>query len=95
MKILDISTIKMALAVLMIFFCAVFILIDLYLLLGWIAPDLSIRVDQKIRKALNKPPVIILDPWYIRQRNSKWSTWMYVLFHVVLFAILLIIVSIG
>jgi hypothetical protein len=95
MRIFDISTIQIALAVLIIVLCAVFILIDLYLALGWISPDLGIRIDLRIRKALNKPPVIILDPWYIRQRNSKWFLWTYVLSHVVVLAIAFIIVSIG
>jgi hypothetical protein len=60
------STIQMALDGLIIVLCAVIILIDLYLTLGWISPDLSIRIEQKIRKSLlNKQPIIILDPWYI------------------------------
>jgi len=64
----------MALAGLIIVLCGVIILIDLYLTLGWISPDLSIRIEQKIRKSLlNKQPIIILDPWYISRRNSKLS----------------------
>jgi hypothetical protein len=92
---LEASTIQMALAWLVIVLCAVFILIDLYLAIGWISPDLSIRIDQRIRKALNKPPIIILDPWYIRTRNSKVFIWVFVLSHVVVFAIRFIIKSIG
>jgi len=84
-------TIQLALAGLMIVLCFVIILIDLYLALGWISPDLSIRIDQKIRKALNKPPIIILDLWYIRKRNSKWFIWIFFLSHVVIFAIVFII----
>jgi hypothetical protein len=95
MKILDISTIQMALAVLMIVLCAFFILIDLYLALGWISPYLSIRVDQRIRKVLNKPAVIILDPWYIRKRNFKLFIWVYVSSHVLILGIAYIIISIG
>ena len=91
MRIVDTSTIPMALAGLMIVLCAVIIVIDLYLLLGWISPGSSIRIDQKIRKALNKSPVIILDPWYIPNRNSRWFIWSLVLSHVVLFGIALII----
>ena len=95
MKIFETSTIQIALAGLIIVLCAVIILIDLYLAIGWISPDLSIRIDQRIRKALHKPPIIILDLWYIRQRNSKWFLWTYVLSHVVIFAIAFIIVSFG
>jgi hypothetical protein len=95
MKMFDTSTLQIALAMLIILLCAVFILIDLYLALGWISPDLSIRVDQRIRKILNKPPVIILDPWYIRKRNFKWFIWIYVLSHAILLALAFIIISIG
>jgi len=94
MKILDICTIKMALAALMIVLCAVFMVIDVYIALGLISPKLSIRIEQRARKALNKPPVIILDPWYIRQRNMKWLIWVFVLSFVILFAITFIVVSI-
>jgi hypothetical protein len=95
MKVLDISTIQLALAVLMIVLCAVFILLDLYLALGWISPDLSMRIDRRIRKALNKPPVIILDPWYIPKRNFKLFVWIYVSSHMLILGIVYIIVSIG
>jgi hypothetical protein len=88
-------TIQLTLAGLMIVLCFVIILIDLYLAIGWISPDLSIRIDQKIRRALNKPPIIILDPWYIRKRNSKWFIWIIFLSHVVIFAIVFIIGLIG
>ncbi len=52
----------MALALFGIVFCGVFILVDIYLAIGWISPDLSIRIDQKLRKFLHKSPIIILDP---------------------------------
>ena len=84
-------TIQLTLAGLMIVFCFFVILMDLYLALGTIFPELSIRIDQKIRKALNKPPIIILNPWYIRKRNSKWFIWIFFLSHVVIFAIVFII----
>jgi hypothetical protein len=81
----------LALAGLLIVLCFFVILMDLYLALGTIFPELSIRIDQKIRKALNKPPMIILDPFYIRKRNSKWFIWIFVLSHVVIFTIVFII----
>jgi hypothetical protein len=77
-------TIQMIFAGIMILLCALFLLIDIYLALGWISPHLSIRIDQRIRKLLRKPPVIILDPWYIRKRNAKWFVLIVVLFQVVL-----------
>ena len=91
MQMIGTYTIGMALAGLMIVLCFFVILMDLYLALGTLFPELSIRIDQKIRKALNKPPIIILDPWYIRKRNSKWFIWIFVLSHVVIFAVVLII----
>ena len=84
-------TIGMALTGLMIVLCFFFILIDIYLALGIIFPELNIKIEQKIRKALNKPPIIILDPWYIRERNSKWVIWIFALSLVFIFAILFII----
>lgn len=84
-------TITIALVGLIIVFCFFVILIDLYLALGTFFPELSIRIDQKIRKALDRPPMIILDPLYICKRNSKWFIWLLVLSHVVIFAIALII----
>jgi hypothetical protein len=75
---------QMAFAGIMIFICIVFLLIDIYLALGLISPDLSVRIDHKLRKLLNKPAVIILDPWYIRNRNVKWFVIVVILFQVVL-----------
>jgi hypothetical protein len=79
-------TIQMGFAGLMIFLCAIFILIDLYLAVGWIPPDLAIRIDQRIRKFLRKPPIIVLDPWYIRKRNARWFVWLLVLSQVLIVA---------
>jgi hypothetical protein len=95
MRIFEASTIQMALALFGIVFCGVFISVDIYLAIGWISPDLSIRIDQKLRKFLHKSPIIILDPWYIRQRNSKWFLWVIIISHVVVFAIWIIMRSIG
>ena len=96
MHIIETETIQIALAGLIIVLCPVIILIDLYLALGWFFPDLSIRIEQKIRRSLlNKPPVIILDPWYIPKRNFKLFAWVFVSSHVLILAIAFIIISIG
>jgi hypothetical protein len=70
----------------MIVFCFLNILIAIYLALGLISPELGISIDIKIRKALRRQPVIVLDPWYIRKRNAKWLFWLIVLFQVIIFA---------
>ena len=76
------------LSIIMIVSCPFLLLIDVYLLLGIISPELNIKIDQKIRKAFNKPPVIILDPWDIRRRNIKWFIWIFVLSNLLVFAII-------
>ncbi len=78
-----------ALVGLIIVLCLFVILMDLYFAIGAIHPELSIRIDQIIRKILNKPPIIILDPWYIRNRNSKWFIGLLLLSHAVFFVIAL------
>jgi hypothetical protein len=85
------DTILIALFGLMIVSFLFLSLVGLYLALGTIFPELGIRIDQKIRKALKKPPVIILNPWYILIRNTKWSVWYFVLSYVIIFAIVFII----
>lgn len=69
----------------MIIFSFFIILINLYLLIGVIFPNLSISVDIKIRRFFNRPPVIILDPSYIRKRNMKWSIGIFLLFQGIIF----------
>jgi len=40
------------------------------------SPESIIQIEAKVRKFLNKPPVIIIDSAsYIRQRNSKFLLW--------------------
>ncbi len=77
-----------------IFFFFAF-LMNLYLALGTAFPELSIRIDQKIRKVFNKPPVIILDPGYIRKRNFKWFIWVFVSTHAAVLALILFLKSVG
>ena len=84
----------MAVAGLMIVFFSIAMLINLYLALGTIFPELSITIDQKIGKALNKPPVIILDPSYVRKRNFKWFIWVFVSTHGAVLAFMLFLKSI-
>ena len=87
--------IPMAVASLMIVFFAFAFLVNLYLALGTAFPELSIRIDQKIRKALNKPPVIILNPGYVRKRNFKWFIWVFISTHVAVLAFILFLKSVG
>ena len=83
---IDKYTISMLLACFMIAFLFLNILIALYLAIGLISPELGIRIDIRIRKALNRPPVIILDSWYIRRRNGKLLIWLIVLSQVIIIA---------
>jgi hypothetical protein len=54
-----------------------------YFTMGLFSPESNVQIEAKVRKFLNKPPVIIIDSAsYIRQRNSKFVKW-FLLIHLI------------